>query len=148
MSNLRFALPSTGALFDGTSDLLTGCGLSVRRANSRRYTADIPSLPGVDVLFQRQSDITIELDGGSADIGIAGFDRYSESRLERGDTVVVHDGLGFGSAKLVIAVPDYHRIDISHVNSDLLTAVTDKPRLISLISEITVGPSTKLISLS
>lgn len=106
MSNLRFALPSTGALYDGTSSLLTECGLAVRRANSRRYTADIPSLPGVDILFQRQSDITVEVDGGSADIGIVGLDRYSESRLERGDTVLLHDGLGFGDARLVIAVPD------------------------------------------
>ena len=106
MSNLRFALPSTGALYDGTAELLAGCGLAVRRANTRRYTADIPSLPGVDVLFQRQSDITTEVDGGSADVGIVGLDRYSESRLERGDTVLVHDGLGFGSSSLVIAVPD------------------------------------------
>ncbi len=105
MSNLRFALPSTGALYDGTSKLLSGCGLPVRRANSRRYTADIPSLPGVDILFQRQSDITIEIDGGSADIGIVGLDRYLESRLERGNTVLVQDGLGFGNSKLVIAVP-------------------------------------------
>ncbi len=106
MSSLRFTLPSTGALFDGTSKLLSDCGLAVRRANSRRYTADIPSLPGVDILFQRQSDITIEIDGGSADIGIVGLDRYYESRLERGDTVLLHDGLGFGDSKLVIAVPD------------------------------------------
>ena len=48
----------------------------------------------------------------------------------------------------MIAIPDYHRIDISHVNSDLLMAVMDKLHLISLISEITVGPSTKLVSLS
>jgi len=106
MSNLRFALPSTGALYDGTAELLAGCGLTVRRANSRRYTADIPALPGVDVLFQRQSDITTEVDDGSADIGVVGLDRYSESRLERGDTVLVHDGLGFGTSSLVIAVPD------------------------------------------
>ena len=106
MSNLRFALPSTGALYDGTAELLAGSGLAVRRANSRRYTADIPALPGVDVLFQRQSDITTEVDGGSADIGVVGLDRYSESRLERGDTVLVHDGLGFGTSSLVIAVPD------------------------------------------
>ena len=106
MSNLRFALPSSGALFDGTLKLLDECDLSVRRANSRRYTADIPSLQGVDVLFQRQSDITIEIDGGSADIGVVGLDRYYESRLELGDTVLLHDGLGFGASKLVIAVPD------------------------------------------
>ena len=106
MSNLRLALPSTGALFEGTSKLFADCGLSNRRANSRRYTADVPQLPGVDVLFQRQSDITIEIDGGSADIGIVGLDRFYESRLERGETVLIHKDLGFGNSKLVIAVPD------------------------------------------
>ena len=106
MSNLRLALPSTGALFEGTSQLFSDCGLGIRRANSRRYTADIPQLPGVDVLFQRQSDITIEIDGGSADIGIVGLDRFYESRLERGETVLIHKDLGFGNSKLVIAVPD------------------------------------------
>ncbi|SVA09969.1 uncharacterized protein METZ01_LOCUS62823, partial [marine metagenome] len=58
------------------------------------------------VLFQRQSDITIEIDGGSADIGIVGLDRFYESRLERGETVLIHKDLGFGNSKLVIAVPD------------------------------------------
>ncbi len=106
MSNLRLALPSTGALFEGTSKLFSDCGLSIRRANSRKYTADVPQLPGVDVLFQRQSDITIEIDGGSADIGIVGLDRFYESRLERGETVLIHKDLGFGNSKLVIAVPD------------------------------------------
>ena len=106
MSNLRLALPSTGALFEGTSKLFSDCGLSIRRANSRRYTADVPQLPGVDVLFQRQSDITIEIDGGSADIGIVGLDRFYESRLERGESVLIHGDLGFGNSKLVIAVPD------------------------------------------
>ena len=106
MSNLRLALPSTGALFEGTSKLFSDCGLSIRRANSRRYTADVPQLPGVDVLFQRQSDITIEIDGGSADIGIVGLDRFYESRLERGETVLIRKDLGFGNSKLVIAVPD------------------------------------------
>ena len=106
MSNLRLALPSTGALFEGTSKLFSDCGLDIRRVNSRRYTADIPQLPGVDVLFQRQSDITIEIDGGSVDIGIVGLDRFYESRLERGETVLIHKDLGFGNSKLVIAVPD------------------------------------------
>ena len=109
MSNLRLALPATGALYEGTGDLLSSCGLSIHRENPRRYTADIPSLPGVDVLFQRQSDITTEIDGGSADIGVVGLDRYYESRLEQGDTVLVHSGLGFGNSSLVIAVPDSWR---------------------------------------
>ena len=106
MSNLRLAIPSSGALFEGAQKFLSGCGLAVSRDNPRRYTGSIPSLPGVDILFQRQSDITSEIDGGSADLGIVGLDRFLESRLEYGDTRKIGDGAGFGGSQLVIAVPD------------------------------------------
>ncbi len=106
MSKLRLAIPSSGALFDGAQDFLKSCGLSVRRDNPRRYTGTIPALPGVEILFQRQSDITGEVDGGSADLGIVGLDRFLESRLENGDSIQIGEGAGFGQSELVIAVPD------------------------------------------
>lgn len=106
MSTLRLAIPSTGALFDGAQSFLASCGMNVNRDNPRRYTGSISSLPGVEVLFQRQSDITGEIDGGSADLGIVGIDRFLESRLENGDTRLIGEGAGFGRSQLVIAVPD------------------------------------------
>ena len=106
MANLRLALPSEGALYEPTGDFLRNCGLGVSRASSRRYTATIPSLPGVDVLFQRSSDIAGDIDGGSADIGITGLDRFLETHQEGGDSVTLFEDLGFGAASLVIAVPD------------------------------------------
>lgn len=106
MSALRLAIPSSGALFDGAQDFLRSCGMTVSRDNPRRYTGSIPSLSGVEILFQRQSDITAEVDGGSADLGIVGLDRYLESRLENGDSRQIGDGAGFGQSQLVIAVPD------------------------------------------
>ncbi len=106
MSALRIAIPSSGALFEGAQSFLKSSGLTVSRDNPRRYTGTIPALPGVEVLFQRQSDITGEVDGGSADLGIVGLDRYLESRLENGDSVQVGTGAGFGQSQLVIAVPD------------------------------------------
>ncbi len=106
MSALRLAIPSSGALFDGAQSFLNSCGMKVSRDNPRRYTGAIPALPGVDILFQRQSDITGEVDGGSADLGIVGLDRYLESRLEYGDTRKIGGGAGFGQSQLVIAVPD------------------------------------------
>jgi ATP phosphoribosyltransferase len=106
MSSLRLAIPSSGALYDGAQAFLKSCGLGVSRDNPRRYTGTISSLPGVEVLFQRQSDITTEVDGGSADLGIVGLDRFLESRLESGDSRVIGEGAGFGSSQLVIAVPD------------------------------------------
>ena len=93
--SLRLALPSEGALFEGAAQFMASCGLRVSRASSRRYTATVPALPGVGVLFQRQSDITSEIDGESADIGIVGLDRYRESRREGGDTLLILDDLGF-----------------------------------------------------
>ena len=60
--NLRLALPSEGALFEGATQFMASCGLRVSRASSRRYTATVPALPGLEVLYQRQSDITSEIE--------------------------------------------------------------------------------------
>lgn len=102
---LRLALPSSGALQQPSLDLLRACGLAVLRSGTRRYTAEIPSLPGVAVTFQRGSDITAKIEEGSADIGIVGLDRFLDSRREDGDTRVLLE-LGFGGSQLVMAVPD------------------------------------------
>ena len=93
---------------------MASCGLRVSRASTRRYTATVPALPGVGVLFQRQSDITSEIDGESADVGIVGLDRYRESRREGGDTLLILDDLGFGAASLLLAVPDAW-VDVTNV---------------------------------
>ncbi len=103
---LRLAIPSEGALADGAERLLASCGLKVSRASSRRYTADVPAMPGLVALYQRQSDITSEIDGQSADIGLVGLDRFRESRREGGDTLLIVEDLGFGESSLTLAVPD------------------------------------------
>ncbi len=103
---LRLALPSSGALHEPSIEFLRSCGLSVSRANSRRYIAEMRSAPDVAVMFQRGSDITAKVDDGSVDMGIVGEDQFLESRREDGDSRVVVDRLGFGKSSLVIAVPD------------------------------------------
>ena len=105
-TTLRLAVPSDGALHEPTLMFLRSCGIGVLRTNLRRYTADIPALPGVTVLFQRNADITPEVEDGSADIGVVGLDRFLEVRREDGDTSVVIEALGFGHCELVIGVPD------------------------------------------
>ena len=77
---LRLLLPSDGDLHQPTLDFLRGCGLPVRRPNARRYTATVPAIPGVDVLFQRTADITAKVEEGSAELGITGLDRLLEYR--------------------------------------------------------------------
>ncbi len=104
--DLRLAISSDGALYEPTQAFLRACGIGVRRSNPRRYTANIPALPGVSVLFQRGADITSKVEDGSADLGIVGLDRYLEMRSESGDTNVVIDDLDFGRCELVLGVPD------------------------------------------
>lgn len=106
MTRLRLALPSEGALYEAAGGLMRSCGLAVYRPSARRYNAEIPTLAGVEVLFQRASDITQQVDAGSADLGMVGLDRFQESRREGGDTALLIDDLGFGQARLVLAVPD------------------------------------------
>ena len=103
---LRLALPSDGALHEATILFLRACGIGVSRPNLRRYAAEIPTLPGVTVHFQRGSDIALKVQEGSVDMGIVGHDRYLETRLEGGSTTVIVERLGFGHADLVIGVPD------------------------------------------
>jgi len=103
---LRLAVPSDGALHDPSMMFLSSCGIGVLRSNLRRYTAEIPSLPGVVVHFQRGSDIALKVEEGSADVGIVGKDRFLESWTEEGDSDIVIEGLGFGHSQLVLGVPD------------------------------------------
>ncbi len=104
--SLRLLLPSDGDLHQPALDFLKGCGLSVRRPNARRYTASIPAIPGVEVLFQRTADITAKVEEGSAELGITGMDRLLEYRDDDRRAAVLVENLGFGRCELVLAVPD------------------------------------------
>jgi ATP phosphoribosyltransferase len=103
---LRLAIPSDGALHEPTQTFLRACGLGVARTNLRRYTASIPSLPGVTAVLQRASDIPLKVEEGSADMGLVGMDRFLESRREGGNCNIVMENLGFGHCELVLGVPD------------------------------------------
>ena len=104
--SLRLLLPSDGDLHQPTLDFMRDCGLTVRRPNARRYTASVPALPGVEVLFQRTADITAKVEEGSAELGITGMDRLLEYREEERRAAVLVDNLGYGRCELVLAVPD------------------------------------------
>ena len=106
ISTLRLVIPSDGELYEGTLSFLKDCGLSVRRPSARRYTAYVPALPGIDVLFQRTADITNKLQEGSAEMGITGLDRLLEYRSNDQDVVPLIEDLGYGRCEFVLAVPD------------------------------------------
>jgi len=103
---LRLALASDGELHKGTLDFLGACGLPVHRPSSRRYTALVPAVSGVEVLLQRAADITQKVEEGSAELGITGMDRFLEGRGDDGQVISLIDDLHFGRCDLVLAVPD------------------------------------------
>ena len=103
---MRLVIPSDGELGEPTMRFLASCGVKVNRPNSRRYTGSIPSLPGIDVLFQRTADITTKVEEGSAEMGITGLDRMMEYRHDDDAVLPVMEDLGFGGCDYVLAVPD------------------------------------------
>lgn len=105
MDELRLALPSKGELEEDTLRFMASCGLKVDRTNPRQYTARVPALPSVRVLFQRAADILSKVEEGSADIGVTGLDIVRESATEDGNVVIVME-LGYGRCELVLGVPE------------------------------------------
>ena len=112
MTTLRFAIPSKGSLYDGAIAFLDSCGLKVSRPNPRRYTAGIRALPEAEVRLHRPPDIVEKVAEGEIDIGVSGLDLVEELRGDRDDLLLLYDDLGFGSAELVVAVPEAW-IDVS-----------------------------------
>ena len=104
--SLHIVIPSDGELHDSTLAFLRSCGLRVSRPNSRQYTATIPSLPGIEVLFQRTADITQKVEEASAELGITGLDRLLEYRSDTKRAVAIIEDLGYGGCDFVLAVPN------------------------------------------
>ncbi len=103
---LRIALPSDGELYDSTLAFMRACGLTVSRPNSRRYTGTVPAIPGVEVLFQRTSDVAAKVEEGSAELGVTGLDRVLEYRNDERRASVLIEDLEYGRCDFVLAVPD------------------------------------------
>lgn len=102
---LRMVLPSDGELSETTLSFMKDCGLRVRRPSARGYTAYIPALPGIEVLFQRTADITHKVEEGSAELGITGLDRLLEYRSDENLVSALIEDLGYGRCDFVLAAP-------------------------------------------
>lgn len=105
-AEIRLALPSKGRLIEPSLELLAHAGMEVYKPNPRQYQAEIRSLPGLVVLFQRPGDIVVSVRDGSVDFGITGWDVVSERRGQDGKLIVIHPELGFGHCSLHVIVPE------------------------------------------
>lgn len=101
----RIAIPSKGRMAEDTQALLAACQLKVKKTNPRQYVATIGSLPGVEVWFQRASDVVRRMRAGDVDIGILGGDMFEEFGEGDDELVVIHEALNFGHCHLSLGVP-------------------------------------------
>jgi ATP phosphoribosyltransferase len=122
---ILLALPSKGAIAEPTLNFLKECGLRVDKPNERQYVGSVPSVPGLDVLFQRVKDVVYKVSDGTVQLGVTGYDVVREHPHE--DLIVVHPGLGYGHCHLVVAVPESW-VDVDGI-SDLTDVATEMRRV-------------------
>jgi ATP phosphoribosyltransferase len=115
---LTIALPSKGRLQEQSIGFLSGCGFEVRRiGNGREYVGNLVGIDDVDVIYFRPDEIPVRIEQGDAHAGITGEDLYREFGGGQPASFLLMPNLGFGRARLVVAVPQSW-VDVSTV-SDL-----------------------------
>src|SRR5664280_2089814 len=103
---IRIALPSKGRISEPAVKLLGKAGIGVKDTANRRLFSETYD-DEISVMFTRAADIPEFVADGAADIGMTGLDLIEENSA----SVEILEDLNFGSAKLVLAVPDDSPID-------------------------------------
>ena len=103
---LIIAVPSKGRLQENTEAFFGRAGLQlVKPRGARDYRGAIADLPGVEVAYLSAGEIADALAQGTVHLGITGEDLLRETISDMAKRVVVIEGLGFGFANVVVAVP-------------------------------------------
>jgi ATP phosphoribosyltransferase len=104
---ITIGLPSKGRLKDKSVDFFDIRGLKVLQSNKERnYFATIENKPNIKIIYLHAKEIIQRLGDGTLDIGISGLDLLNESGKNLQDKITIKQKLNFGSADLVVAVPD------------------------------------------
>jgi ATP phosphoribosyltransferase len=121
---IRIALPSKGRISEPAVKLLDKAGIGVKDTANRRLFSETYD-EEISVMFTRAADIPEFVADGAADLGMTGLDLIEENSA----SVEILEDLNFGSAKLVLAVPEDSCIDtISDIENGAVVA-TEFPNL-------------------
>jgi ATP phosphoribosyltransferase len=103
---LVLAVPAKGRLQENAEAFFARAGLNlVKPRGARDYRGAIAGLDGVEVAYLSASEITAQLAAGAVHLGITGEDLVRELIPDADSRVVLIEGLGFGYAHVVVAVP-------------------------------------------
>ncbi|MDB5485483.1 MAG: phosphoribosyltransferase [Tardiphaga sp.] len=100
------AVPSKGRLQENAEAFFTRAGLTLAKPRGARdYRGAIAGLDNVEIAYLSASDIAGQLARGTVHLGVTGEDLLRESIPDTDARVALIEGLGFGSANVVVAVP-------------------------------------------
>ncbi len=121
---IRIALPSKGRISDPAVKLLGKAGIGVKDTANRKLFSETYDNE-ISVMFTRAADIPEFVADGAADIGMTGLDLIEEKNV----SIEILEDLNFGSAKLVLAVPEDSIIEKASDISDGAIVATEFPNL-------------------
>ena len=107
MSRLILGLPSKGRLMDQSLDWFATRGLPIRRTGNGRAYAAAAEAEGLEIALLAAGEIPAALARGQIHLGVTGEDVVQERIPDWPDRVARLGQLGFGHAKLVVAVPAF-----------------------------------------
>jgi ATP phosphoribosyltransferase len=103
---LIVAVPAKGRLQENTEAFFGRSGLNlVKPRGARDYRGAVAGLDGVEIAYLSASEITAQLAAGAVHMGVTGEDLVREQMPDADARVVLLEGLGFGFANVVVAVP-------------------------------------------
>jgi ATP phosphoribosyltransferase len=100
------AVPSKGRLQENAEAFFARAGLTLAKPRgAREYRGAIAGLDNVEIAYLSASEIAAQLARGAVHLGITGEDLIRENIHDADKRVMLIDSLGFGSANVVVAVP-------------------------------------------
>jgi ATP phosphoribosyltransferase len=103
---LVLAVPAKGRLQENAETFFARSGLAlVKPRGARDYRGAVAGLDGIEVAYLSAAEITAQLAAGSVHLGVTGEDLVRELIPDADNKVVLVEGLGFGFANVVVAVP-------------------------------------------
>jgi ATP phosphoribosyltransferase len=105
-ASLVLAVPAKGRLQENAENFFARAGLSlIKPRGARDYRGAIAGLDSIEVAYLSASEITGQLAHGAVHLGVTGEDLVREMIPDADSKVVLIEGLGFGYANVVVAVP-------------------------------------------
>jgi len=103
---LVLAVPAKGRLQENAEAFFARSGVAlIKPRGARDYRGTVAGLDGIEVAYLSASEITTQLAQGAVHLGVTGEDLIREQIHDADSRVVLIDGLGFGFANVVVAVP-------------------------------------------